>query len=98
MRISDWSSDVCSSDLGQPSQAAAQAQAAAAEASWEDVSMVDPLGLEVGYRLIPLVDHSQNGELLHRIRNLRKKFASTEERRVGQECEGMCRSRWSPHH
>ena len=59
----------------QPSQVAAQAQAAAAEASWEDVSMVDPLGLEVGYRLIPLVDHAQNGELLHRIRSLRKKFA-----------------------
>ncbi|MBO9357351.1 flagellar biosynthesis protein FlhA [Bordetella petrii] len=59
----------------QPSQVAAHAQAAAAEASWEDVSMVDPLGLEVGYRLIPLVDHAQNGELLHRIRSLRKKFA-----------------------
>ena len=37
--------------------------------------MVDQLGLEVGYRLIPLVDHAQNGELLHRIRSLRKKFA-----------------------
>src|SRR5690606_25295054 len=60
---------------GKPAQAAAQAQAAAAEASWDDVSMVDPLGLEVGYRLIPLVDHAQNGELLHRIRSLRKKFA-----------------------
>lgn len=59
----------------QPSQVAAQAQAAAAEATWEDVSMVDQLGLEVGYRLIPLVDHAQNGELLHRIRSLRKKFA-----------------------
>jgi len=61
-------------DHDAPSQAA-QAQAAAAEASWEDVSMVDPLGLEVGYRLIPLVDHAQSGELLHRIRSLRKKFA-----------------------
>ena len=50
-------------------------QAAAAEASWDDVSLVDPLGLEVGYRLISLVDHAQNGELLHRIRSLRKKFA-----------------------
>lgn len=56
-------------------QVEAQAQAAAAEASWDDVTMVDPLGLEVGYRLIPLVDHAQNGELLHRIRSLRKKFA-----------------------
>jgi flagellar biosynthesis protein FlhA len=52
----------------------AQAEAAA-EASWDDVSMVDQLGLEVGYRLITLVDHSQNGELLGRIRALRKKFA-----------------------
>lgn len=51
------------------------AEAAAAEASWDDVSLVDPLGLEVGYRLISLVDHAQSGELLHRIRSLRKKFA-----------------------
>ncbi|OZI18409.1 flagellar biosynthesis protein FlhA [Bordetella genomosp. 9] len=58
-----------------PSPAQEQAKIAAAEASWEDVSMVDQLGLEVGYRLIPLVDHSQNGELLHRVRSLRKKFA-----------------------
>jgi flagellar biosynthesis protein FlhA len=33
------------------------------------------LGLEVGYRLIPLVDRNQNGDLLKRIRGLRKKFA-----------------------
>ncbi len=58
-----------------PQEAQAKAQAAAAEASWDDVSMVDQLGLEVGYRMIPLVDHAQNGELLHRIRSLRKKFA-----------------------
>jgi len=48
---------------------------AAAEASWDDVKPVDPLGLEVGYRLVSLVDQAQNGELLHRIRGLRKKFA-----------------------
>jgi len=57
-----------------PAQQQAAAQAAS-EASWQDVSMVDPLGLEVGYRLIPLVDHTQQGELLQRIRSLRKKFA-----------------------
>jgi flagellar biosynthesis protein FlhA len=45
------------------------------EASWADVAPVDVLGLEVGYRLIPLVDRSQDGELLKRIRGLRKKFA-----------------------
>ena len=61
-------------------QAAAAQQAAAqpvenVEASWSDVVPVDVLGLEVGYRLIPLVDHGQDGELLKRIRGLRKKFA-----------------------
>ncbi len=45
------------------------------EASWSDVAPVDVLGLEVGYRLIPLVDKGQDGDLLKRIRGLRKKFA-----------------------
>lgn len=45
------------------------------EASWADVQPVDVLGLEVGYRLIPMVDKNQDGELLKRIRGLRKKFA-----------------------
>lgn len=45
------------------------------EASWADVQPLDILGLEVGYRLIPLVDKTQDGELLRRIRGIRKKFA-----------------------
>ncbi len=45
------------------------------EVSWNDVMPVDALGLEVGYRLIPLVDRTQDGELLRRIRGIRKKFA-----------------------
>ncbi len=45
------------------------------EATWNDVAPLDVLGLEVGYRLIPLVDKSQDGELLRRIRGIRKKFA-----------------------
>ncbi len=47
----------------------------AQEASWSDVMPLDVLGLEVGYRLIPLVDKNQDGELLRRIRGIRKKFA-----------------------
>ncbi|MDW7745281.1 flagellar biosynthesis protein FlhA [Halomonas sp.] len=47
----------------------------APEASWEDVQLVDILGLEVGHRLIPLVDSRQQGELLGRIKSVRKKFA-----------------------
>ncbi len=45
------------------------------EASWKDVSLLDTLGLEVGYRLIPLVDQTQDGELLRKIKGIRKKFA-----------------------
>ena len=45
------------------------------EASWADVAPLDVLGLEVGYRLIPLIDKAQDGELLRRIRGIRKKFA-----------------------
>ncbi|MCL6262060.1 flagellar biosynthesis protein FlhA [Craterilacuibacter sp. RT1T] len=48
---------------------------AMAEVSWNDVQPVDMLGLEVGYRLIPLVDRDQDGELLRRIRGIRKKMA-----------------------
>ncbi len=54
---------------------AAPAAAESQEASWDDVALVDPLGLEVGYRLISLVDRAQNGELLGRIKSIRKKFA-----------------------
>jgi len=45
------------------------------ELSWDDVEPVDPLGLEVGYRLIPLVDKSQGGELMGRIKGVRKKVS-----------------------
>ncbi|MEX5749030.1 flagellar biosynthesis protein FlhA [Massilia sp. X63] len=72
----------------QPAKEAAAAEAAATaaaggaaapseseEATWQDVMAVDTLGLEVGYRLIPLVDKTQGGELLKRIKGIRKKFA-----------------------
>jgi flagellar biosynthesis protein FlhA len=55
--------------------AAAAAPAEMEEATWQDIVPVDTLGLEVGYRLIPLVDKGQGGELLRRIKGIRKKFA-----------------------
>lgn len=55
--------------------AAMQDNPQALEASWSDVQLEDPLGMEVGYRLIPMVDFQQDGELLGRIRSIRKKFA-----------------------
>ncbi|MFN4116340.1 MAG: flagellar biosynthesis protein FlhA, partial [Inhella sp.] len=45
------------------------------EASWDDLQPVDTLGLEVGYRLITLVDKSREGDLLSRVKGVRKKFA-----------------------
>ncbi len=43
--------------------------------SWEDVPMVDVIGLEVGYRLIPLVDKTQGGQLMSRIKGVRRKIS-----------------------
>jgi len=45
------------------------------ELSWDDVAPVDMIGLEVGYRLIPLVDKTQGGELMSRIKGVRKKLS-----------------------
>ncbi len=59
-------------DAAKVAQALAPVQV---EASWDDVKTVDILGLEVGYRLVPLVDSNQDGELLKRIKSLRRKFA-----------------------
>ncbi|MEO8065115.1 MAG: flagellar biosynthesis protein FlhA [Pseudomonadota bacterium] len=44
------------------------------ELSWEDVRPVDVIGLEVGYRLVPLVDRTKGGDLLARIRGIRRKL------------------------
>ncbi|VXB92647.1 putative flagellar export pore protein [Pseudomonas sp. 8AS] len=45
------------------------------ELGWDDVTPVDMVGLEVGYRLIPLVDRAQGGQLLARIKGVRKKLS-----------------------
>jgi flagellar biosynthesis protein FlhA len=55
-------------------QQAAQAPAET-EATWDDLQPVDLLGLELGYRLIALVDRNRRGDLLTRIKGVRKKFA-----------------------
>jgi len=71
-------------NMQQQQQVAAEAASQAAEAAapaeteevgWNDVAQVDRLGLEVGYRLVPLLDKGQDGELLRRIRGIRKKVA-----------------------
>jgi len=58
-----------------PVEQAPVAQFESPEATWADVQLVDTLGMEVGHRLIALVDDRQQGELLGRIKSVRKKFA-----------------------
>ena len=45
------------------------------ELSWDDVQPVDIIGLEVGYRLIPMVDKAQGGQLMNRIKGIRRKLS-----------------------
>jgi len=72
-----WAAWALSRIAARPAVTEPEAAAAApnGEASWDDVTPVDLLGLEVGYRLITLVDRSQGGDLLGRIKGVRKKFA-----------------------
>lgn len=52
-----------------------QQEAEVKDLGWDDVNHVDIIGLEIGYRLIPLVDKAQGGELLNRIKGVRKKLS-----------------------
>lgn len=58
-----------------PATLAPPAQVSDGEASWDDLQPVDQLGLELGYRLIALVDKTRQGDLLNRIKGVRRKFA-----------------------
>lgn len=63
--------------LAAPQEKAAEAmkQLEVKELGWDDVEPVDRVGLEVGYRLIPLVDKNQGGQLLSRIKGVRRKLS-----------------------
>src|SRR3546814_11056588 len=101
MRISDWSSDVCSSDLIK---------------QWPDFAELyklkgqseERLGKKVDARRAMAKYYEQTGALptaveqLRQARELSSDFYEqserSEERRVGKECVSTCRSRWSPYH
>src|SRR3546814_18547019 len=104
MRISDWSSDVCSSDLDVIEQALrviedpqyaglfgpdALAEAPIAAVVGEAVIAGTVDRLRIGEDLVQLVDF-KTGRI--------SPLARSEERRVGKECVSPCRSRWSPYH
>ncbi len=62
-------------NMAQEEQAQLQQNEDVKELNWDDVNHVDVIGLEIGYRLIPLVDKAQGGELLSRIKGVRKKLS-----------------------
>src|SRR3546814_17250474 len=99
MRISDWSSDVCSSDLTRPrgsdeesrGSRCARDQRSTWKATWDHSHMAD--SPEVAH----IVDLSLRiGEML--LSSGAGAADRSEERRVGKECVSTCRSRWSPYH
>src|SRR3546814_2921811 len=93
MRISDWSSDVCSSDL---------AQFLTAAQVWQCADIADRAGVPVlcyGLRTDFRGElFAGSAALLGIADTLVELKARSEERRVGKECVSTCRSRWSPYH
>src|SRR3546814_18599842 len=98
MRISDWSSDVCSSDLGYGWGAAAALHSVHRTTVWETHGMGDILG----YARVSTGDQDVAGQTMRlEEAGAIKVFTDvmrSEERRVGKECVSTCRSRWSPYH
>src|SRR3546814_8781938 len=97
MRISDWSSDVCSSDLF-GSQLRDLEVARSRHRRFDRVA-IDAVGVDR-----PRSGQADLVEPGHGDRNIEivvvaaRKAESSEERRVGKECVSTCRSRWSPYH
>src|SRR3546814_6129843 len=91
MRISDWSSDVCSSDL----------QGARLSFPWvQDLEVQKPEGgLEIGESGVRIISSAEalEGDAIA-FRKWVRPIARSEERRVGKECVSTCRYRWSPYH
>src|SRR3546814_13688217 len=109
MRISDWSSDVCSSDL--PEQYAEVERPARCRVKWLDRDgaaheqefdglMATCMQHEIdhlnGVLFIDHLSRLKRDMVVKKLTKMRKNAARTEERRVGKECVSTCRSRWSP--
>src|SRR3546814_18634693 len=101
MRISDWSSDVCSSDLYDPNRTAHIALLLYADG--ERRYIIAPKGVSAGDQLIAgALAPIKPGNALQ-LRNIPvgstvHGIERSEERRVGKECVSTCRSRWEPYH
>src|SRR3546814_19814399 len=98
MRISDWSSDVCSSDLLAPLEFPGDIDCLSVQIIDEhDLLVFEPIEPATefirasGQVVVALAIHAMSF-------GLQNIFLRSEERRVGKECVSKCRSRWSPYH
>src|SRR3546814_3884905 len=91
MRISDWSSDVCSSDLeAERGDSRIQALAATAQQIGDVITLIQDIAEQTNLlALNATIEAARAGEAGK---------GRSEERRVGKECVSTCRSRWSPYH
>src|SRR3546814_14227004 len=99
MRISDWSSDVCSSDLESSEQM---------EQSLIDIAVESWRFSRLFGKVVSKLDAGESGRYVNQLRYFQKKLEESldssglrlrsEERRVGKEGVSTCRSRWSPYH
>src|SRR3546814_13896800 len=101
VRISDWSSDVCSSDLVRCSNGARPAEADSVKAALATAqagvagrgrAFLRPSGTEPVVRVTVEADDDAL------VQSTLEALVRSEERRVGKECDSTCRFRWSPHH
>src|SRR3546814_3604460 len=100
MRISDWSSDVCSSDL-HPSREVMLREMAGWLKREHSITLVGALGFENAYALAMRGDRAEAlgiRSIADLTRHAPRLTIRSEERRVGKECVSTCRSRWSPYH
>src|SRR3546814_11881292 len=94
MRISDWSSDVCSSDLAKPSASDSLIQMAA-----DSISTINEnFGPTFDHRRTKTTSDQKHNTWIHLSFQCIRPAKRSEERRVGKECVSTCRSRWSPYH
>src|SRR3546814_14870768 len=99
MRISDWSSDVCSSDLKSSRDVLHDDKRVFL--SPVIVHGIDQVPKRLGAKVAPpaqSLDVSKRKSRKFRVRVIQKFRTRSEERRVGKECVSTCRSRWSPYH
>src|SRR3546814_17095968 len=101
MRISDWSSDVCSSDLDAGGDLTALAMLIDDQAAFAETAKLALRHLDLIQGDEPLEqgsDDSGEEDESEADDSQEEQESRSEERRVGKECVSTCRSRWSPNH